>query len=94
VHIEVGPFAVDVPGSKFIYRKPGYYIYHRWSGRETLEFKLFPGSKSIWLWGSNVTMNGIANPITVKVQINDWSCEATNNWKRAVYRTGTTYTLR
>jgi hypothetical protein len=88
VRIKVGPDIMDIPGSKFSYvpYKTGpYYQYYKpgpTSGDEIEKFVFYPGSKLIYLYNAYTNVNGIENPITVKVEIGGWCCEATTNWRK------------
>jgi hypothetical protein len=97
VHVEVGPFSVDIPGSKFVHFRAGYYQYYKpctLTSRAILLFRLFPTSKSLYLYGSIVSLNGIANPVTVKVSIGDMCWEATDEWREFPSWSGVKYGYR
>jgi hypothetical protein len=57
-------------------------------------FRLFPTSKSLYLYGSIVSLNGIANPVTVKVSIGDMCWEATDEWREFPSWSGVKYGYR
>ena len=85
VHVEVGPFSVDIPGDRFVLKKTWtpYYEYSKrptWQQRGTQLYKLFPESESILLYAVNADLDGISNPITVRVQIDGFCCESTVDW--------------
>lgn len=94
VHIEVGPFKADIAGDKFASYRSGYYQYYRYdkTSKESIKIKLFPKTGSIYLYGNNVILNGIKNPILIKAAIGGWSCRATPQWREFRNANGVKYT--
>ncbi len=95
VHIEVGPFTDDVPGDQFKLLSNLYYQYNMPSSAPSdpfLKYRFFKdGAGSIFLYGSKVILDGITNPITIRVDIGDWSCEDLAHWREYHYSTGIKY---
>ncbi len=93
VQVDVGPFSMLVPGDEWDLF-PGYYRYHKTeetAGDTLFNHLLFYEDEAIRLYGSNVVLDGIANPITVRVDIDGWSCESTDTWRELPYGGGVKY---
>lgn len=94
VTIQVGPFAMEIPGSDFVLTKTGYYLYYhpgKTAGEETVKLCLTPFSESVSFYCGNTKVDGITNPITVELTIGNWTCWLTKEWKELPYSTGIKY---
>ncbi len=52
---------------------------------------LFHKRGGVRLYGSNITLDGISNPIGVSIGTGDWACEATGIWRELPYADGVKY---
>jgi hypothetical protein len=80
VRIEVGPETLSIPGAEFSYNPAGYYLYN--NPLSATKVTLFPGSGKISLYYAKANVNGISDPITVKVEVGGWCTETTEEWEK------------
>jgi hypothetical protein len=94
VHIEIGAYTADIPGTYFVLRRNGYYEYPiKPRVGKVLKIIINPGTESIYLYGSNLNLHPIENPITVRVAIGGQCFEKTDNWTMTAAGADTDYQL-